>query len=230
MRRLESEAWLEDILSLSYLGWGYLWQLVDDHFKLFAAVPLEYGRDLDHRVEQIWQDPQCTPLALGVSVQVERRSADRVLAKHADSLSERLWSQAYDDLQADEPTLVSAYEKILSRELDDPTGPAGKAQNAIEKDRLARRAQMQRLIQAGLKKMEREANAKRRIGDTMDIVLSAKGIIQRLDEMFPFPKHENRAVCMRYLPHALTALEKEVHGSEHLRLTSSTMRVSNSPY
>jgi len=111
---------------------------------------------------------------------------DRLATHHdRDSLSERLWNQAYDDLQAGEPTPVSAYEKILSRELDDRTGPAGTAQNAIEKDRLARRAQMQRLIRADLKKTEREANAKRRISDTMDIFLSVEGIVDYAVQTVP---------------------------------------------
>ncbi|KND89404.1 hypothetical protein TOPH_06076 [Tolypocladium ophioglossoides CBS 100239] len=33
------------------------------------------------------------------------------------------------------------------------------------------------------------------------------GVIQRLNNVFPFPTHENRMVWMGYLPHALTTLE-----------------------
>ncbi len=32
-------------------------------------------------------------------------------------------------------------------------------------------------------------------------------VLERLAEVFPFPKHENRGVWMRYLPHIQTALE-----------------------
>ncbi|KID85971.1 kinesin light chain [Metarhizium guizhouense ARSEF 977] len=35
--------------------------------------------------------------------------------------------------------------------------------------------------------------------------------IQRLDQAFPFPKHENRAMWMKYLPHAQAALEFREH-------------------
>jgi hypothetical protein len=34
-----------------------------------------------------------------------------------------------------------------------------------------------------------------------------RSVLRRLAEAFPFPKHENREVWMKYLPHARTALE-----------------------
>jgi hypothetical protein len=74
-----------------------------------------------------------------------------------------------------------AYEKLLSQELNKnaPDSVASESQdNAIEQTKpTIRRSQMSQLIQAGLKKTEREAKAKQIIGNAMQVVLSAKDIV-----------------------------------------------------
>jgi N-terminal domain of NWD NACHT-NTPase len=119
------------------------------------------------------------PLTPTVS-SVPTAAADTV-ASNPPSLPERLWDLAYDGLKAKESKLVAAYEKILSRELkegDSSSITSGLCENAIEQTNLTtRRSQMEELVQAGLKKMERENKVKQGIGEAMQGVLSVKDII-----------------------------------------------------
>jgi hypothetical protein len=89
------------------------------------------------------------------------------------TLQEHLWNLAYDGLRADEPQLVEAYEKILSRELDRNVG-AGQQDNIIaQRNPDMRWSQMGRLVQIGLKKTEEEARMKHVTGEAMQFALSA---------------------------------------------------------
>ena len=94
---------------------------------------------------------------------------------------ERLWDQAYDSLKDDQPKLVKAYEKFLSCKLDENASSsiASKSpESAIEQtDSEIRRSQMRQLVQAGLKKTEAEAKLKQDIGNVMQVILSAKDIV-----------------------------------------------------
>lgn len=49
-----------------------------------------------------------------------------------------------------------------------------------------------------------------------ELQASVTTIIQRLDEVFPFPEHENKVVWVDYLPHALTALEFQRHSTDEV--------------
>lgn len=98
----------------------------------------------------------------------------------APSLPEQLWDRAYGGLKADELSLVEAYEKILSRNLNenDSTSDGPESPNTIKQaDPTARREQMHQLVQAGLKKTEREARIMHGIGEAMRPVLSVKSNI-----------------------------------------------------
>jgi N-terminal domain of NWD NACHT-NTPase len=98
----------------------------------------------------------------------------------SQNLAERLWDRAYDDLKADESALVTAYEEILSRELDRNASqsPIPEPQkNVIEVDSGKRRLQMGLLVQVGLKKTEGTAKVKQGIRETVNVILSAKEII-----------------------------------------------------
>ena len=89
---------------------------------------------------------------------------------------ERLWDLAYDSLKDDEPKLVKAYEKVLSHELEE--NASSSVASAIEQTNPAiRRSQMSQLVQAGLKKTEKETKVKQDIGNALQVVLSAKDII-----------------------------------------------------
>jgi len=104
-------------------------------------------------------------------------------------LPEELWDRAYDDLKANESKLIMAYEKILSRELDvDAHGSVAfeLQTNRIEQtEPTIRRSQMRKLAQAGLQKTDKEAKAKQKIGDAMQVVLSAKETVSSAIEAIP---------------------------------------------
>jgi len=97
------------------------------------------------------------------------------------NIPEQLWDRAYDDLKDDEPIIVEAYEKVLSRELDGNASSSLASENqrnAIEQaNRELRRSQMSRLVKTGLEKTEREAKVKRGIGNAMQVVLAANDTI-----------------------------------------------------
>ena len=107
----------------------------------------------------------------------------------SSSIPEQLWDRAYNNLKNDEPTVVEAYEKILSRELDEnaSTPLALKDQrNMIEQtNQEKRRSQMNKLIETGLKKTEKEAKVKQGIGNTMQVVLVARDTIGSAVQVCP---------------------------------------------
>jgi hypothetical protein len=113
-----------------------------------------------------------------------------------DILPERLWDRAYDDLKADQPSLVKAYERILSRELEENASGGTSHTSIITQDWATRQIQMGQLVQAGLKKTEREARIKKGIGDTMQVVLSVRGIIDSAIQAVPQAALAWTGVCL----------------------------------
>jgi hypothetical protein len=108
-----------------------------------------------------------------------RHGANAGSASSTSPLPERLWNEAYDRLKEDEPKLVDAYERILSRDLDDasPEGSQTGKNEIAQADRIKRWEQMQRLLQAGLQKTEQESRAKQTIGNAMQGLLAVKDMI-----------------------------------------------------
>lgn len=95
-----------------------------------------------------------------------------------------LWDEAYDALSEEKPDLLTAYEIILSRELNETLGDEQKdpqkdlAKNLIKKDdRETRRSQMKQLIHGGLKRTEKEAKLKENIGEVTKAITNASNII-----------------------------------------------------
>jgi hypothetical protein len=128
--------------------------------------------------------PRAAALAATTTGVETSADADRT----ANSLPERLWDRAYDQLKEEETDLVHAYEKILSRNLDDSfiSAVTESQPNAIaQNDPETRRGQMGRLIHAGLDKTAREAKVKEGAGVAIDIVLSAKDAISSAIEVVP---------------------------------------------
>jgi hypothetical protein len=113
---------------------------------------------------------------------------------------EQLWDLAYDNLKADEYTLVKAYEKILSRELDENASSSEASElqeSGIEQTNPeTRRSQMSQLIQAGLKKTERQAKVKQGVGEAMQVVLSAKETIGSAIQSMPQAALAWAGVCL----------------------------------
>ncbi|KAI1357166.1 NACHT domain-containing protein [Xylaria arbuscula] len=114
------------------------------------------------------------------------------------SLPERLWNRAYDDLKEEESGLVDAYEKLLSRELEgDPSSTDLTSQkNEIEqKHPEMRRDQMSRLVTDGLEKIERETKIKGNIEEGMQPLSSAKGVIDTVVKAYPEASLAWAGVC-----------------------------------
>jgi hypothetical protein len=88
------------------------------------------------------------------------------------NLQERLWNQAYDELKANEPKAVDAYETILSNRLRPKESP----ENEIGKTPDERRRQMQQLVRNGLEHTRKEASIKQAIGEGLDVVQYVKEI------------------------------------------------------
>ncbi|PNP53257.1 hypothetical protein FNYG_15766 [Fusarium nygamai] len=89
------------------------------------------------------------------------------------SLQERLWNQAYDEVKANEPKLVEAYEQILSAELcrnDSPSVASRPTENEIGRTRETRYRQMQQLVQEGLDRTQKAASIKRGIDGGLQAV------------------------------------------------------------
>ncbi|KAH8656463.1 WD40-repeat-containing domain protein [Ilyonectria robusta] len=104
------------------------------------------------------------------------------------SLQERLWNQAYDELKANESKTVQAYEKILTCELKggDPTSMGFATQgNEIEQTQKGRWGQMEQVVRAGLERTAKEADIKQGIQDGMQAVYAVKGIVDKAVQASP---------------------------------------------
>ena len=86
-----------------------------------------------------------------------------------NELAEQFWDKAYDRLKEEDPALVSAYEKILSRNLNkSESAVTDSDHNKIaQNDPGFRREQMRRIIDAGLDKTAKEAAIKEKAGVAM---------------------------------------------------------------
>ncbi|KAK4181990.1 hypothetical protein QBC35DRAFT_479490, partial [Podospora australis] len=58
----------------------------------------------------------------------------------------------------------------------------------------------------------------------------AASLIQQLDKVFPFPKHENRVLWVTYLPHALTALAFRDYSTNDAAKSSLLFNIAESSY
>ncbi|RYP18351.1 hypothetical protein DL765_003963 [Monosporascus sp. GIB2] len=90
----------------------------------------------------------------------------------------RLWTGAYDAIKEDDPGLVDEYQMVLHRELEGESSAADIREGEDDQtDAEPTRTQMVRLVEAGLKKTEKEAAAKHKIQEGMRVVLSVKGLV-----------------------------------------------------
>ncbi|KAH7119296.1 hypothetical protein EDB81DRAFT_914984 [Dactylonectria macrodidyma] len=106
----------------------------------------------------------------------------------SQSLQERLWNQAYDELKVNERTIVEAYEKILSGELhrcDSTSTGFESRENEIEQTRETRWCQMKLLVQAGLERTRREAAIKQGIEDGLQAISAVRGIVDKAVQAAP---------------------------------------------
>ncbi|KAL7815583.1 WD40 repeat-like protein [Trichoderma gracile] len=109
--------------------------------------------------------------------------------KPAQTPSDEIWDRAYDELKAEEPALVQAYERILTAQLlcgNDGTADATSGKNRIEQhDTENRKSQMQKLVKNGLDKISPEVKAKYLIGEFLPIVDVSKNIVTNVVKGVP---------------------------------------------
>ncbi|KAK3947848.1 NACHT domain-containing protein [Pseudoneurospora amorphoporcata] len=129
-------------------------------------------------------------------------SADRETSAGANdtttSLPARLWKRAYNELKQEEVKLVDAYEKILSRQLQNGSNSMvlESQPNIIAQNNSDRRRQMIQLINPGLAKTEREAKVKESCGEVIDVVLSVKNIISAAIQAVPQAAFAWTGICI----------------------------------
>ncbi|KAF7524678.1 hypothetical protein G7054_g11335 [Neopestalotiopsis clavispora] len=100
----------------------------------------------------------------------------------------RLWNQAYDALKTSEPKLVGAYEKGLSAEFGaDHLTPvtSDSDQNEISVSHETRQRQMQKLLQDGLDKTQKQALIKGGINEGLKVVQTVREIAEKAVSAIP---------------------------------------------
>ncbi|KAL1641203.1 hypothetical protein SLS61_010182 [Didymella pomorum] len=110
------------------------------------------------------------------------------------NLPERLWDEAYRQTRVSDSNTVDAYEKILSARLSEYNAgglePPAFADNGLQQNEIAhdigkRRLQMQQLVQHGLRKTEKDAKAKQRIGDGIQAAMAVKEVVDKAIQASP---------------------------------------------
>ncbi|KAK3946807.1 hypothetical protein QBC32DRAFT_387713 [Pseudoneurospora amorphoporcata] len=136
------------------------------------------------------------------------------------SLPVRLWERAYNELKKEEAELVNAYEKILSRQLQNSSNSMvlESQPNIIAQNNSDRRRQMTQLINAGLTKTEREAKVKENCGEAVDVVLSAKNIISAAIQTVPQAALAWTGICiaLEMLANPIKATEANRKGIDYV--------------
>jgi hypothetical protein len=98
-----------------------------------------------------------------------------------ESISERIWNEAYDRLKKRESRLVDAYERVASEKIDKgeiSTEGSQLDKNLIEQtNKEKRRLQMGLLVKTGMEKTEQEGEVKEGIGSAMKGILLFKDLV-----------------------------------------------------
>jgi hypothetical protein len=115
------------------------------------------------------------------------------------NLQERIWNQAYDELKANEPKVVGAFEKIVSAELrrnEMSHESTDRTENDMTGSREARSHQLQQLIRDGLDRTKKQASIKQGIDDGLQAVQAVRGIMDRAVHAAPEAAVAWAAVCL----------------------------------
>ena len=147
--------------------------------------------------------PPTSPTALHTPTASRTSTAlSTAVASTLPSPSERLWDRAYDELkdkESKESKWMDAYEKIMTRILKkgdlSPTAPEPD-ENEIETDLAARRLQMNKLVEDGLKKTEKLANVMKGIGNAIRVIDSVKETIGKGIASVPYAGIAWAGVCI----------------------------------
>ena len=110
-----------------------------------------------------------------------------------------LWDRAYDALKQAEPALATAYENILSCQLQNGLGspvPESQSNDIAQDDPDMRRHQMKQLVDRGRDKMARETKAKERLSAAVDFVSAVRGVVSSAIEAVPQASLAWAGVCV----------------------------------
>ncbi|KAI1776814.1 NACHT domain-containing protein [Hypoxylon cercidicola] len=133
-----------------------------------------------------------------VPAPIQTTSSDAGATLHP-TLQGRLWTDAYDGLKREQPKLVDAYERLLSRELGEgnlsSTDEVSQKNDIDQANPKTRQIQFDRLLQAGLKKTEKEAAVKQNIQEAMDVVDTVKDWINQAVKSVPEAAIAWTSVC-----------------------------------
>jgi hypothetical protein len=140
-----------------------------------------------------------SPLPSTVPNATQSASSDASTSQH-ESLQGQLWNQAYDALKDKEADLVEAYEKLLSHELSggdrDSSHIDERPTNLIAQTNSERRkSQMNQIVEAGLKKTEKEASIKSGLGEKTRVLSSMKDLISAAVKSSPEASLAWTGVC-----------------------------------
>ncbi|RYP25887.1 hypothetical protein DL768_011651 [Monosporascus sp. mg162] len=127
----------------------------------------------------IGQQPSPAPVALQLVSSAAQQPPLQTTPDAANpSFPGRLWTDAYDAIKKDDPKLVDAYQMVLHRELGGESSAADIREGEDDQTDAERtRTQMVQLVEAGLKKSEKEAAAKHKIQEGMRVVSSVKELV-----------------------------------------------------
>ncbi|RBR08934.1 uncharacterized protein FIESC28_10114 [Fusarium coffeatum] len=111
-----------------------------------------------------------------VPLQTAPRDQDTCL-----SLSEKLWTKAYDGLKEKESDLVQEYEKILSKVQEEWTETATPSEiDSLQHCKNDKARQMWKLVYAGLERTKRQAEYKETASSFMEAINNIKGLIDKV--------------------------------------------------
>ena len=97
------------------------------------------------------------------------------------SLSERLWTKAFDGLKEKEFDLVQEYEKILSKVQAEWTDTVTPSEiDSLQHCKNDEARQMWRVVYAGLERTKRQAEYKENASNFMEAINNIKGLIDKV--------------------------------------------------
>ncbi len=121
------------------------------------------------------------------------------------NLSQKLWNDAYDELEKDEGKLVGTYVKILAGVLKDEKA----ADISVQlEDRAERQAYMLKLMKEGQVKVAMASKIMEGVGDVAQFILSVKGIVDAAVQTNPQAALPWAGVCV--------GLQVSAHSFNHL--------------
>ncbi|KAM7208838.1 hypothetical protein V8F06_014919, partial [Rhypophila decipiens] len=135
--------------------------------------------------------------------------------------SQRLWDAAYDSLAENKDTaeLVRSYMETLEKVLGDKTCELSAVEiSASLKDPSQRQAHMRKLIEEGQAKLSTSSKIRQGVGDVVQFVLSAKGMIDLAIQNIPQAALPWAGVCigLRILLNPIQAIESNLAGITHV--------------